>query len=136
MKKLIIYCLCALLYGGCQVDKFPEKTPDIENINVSDITESTAKCSFSIVPIGATQKAGVIYGLDLSLQSETSESSTTDLANENISLTLSDLIRDTTYYYKAYITDNKGTFIYSEAGQFKTKIFNVSTTSIYADYQA
>ena len=138
-KRLITYTICALLGWGCEVENLPQKAPVIANVTVTDITESTAKCTFNIEPVGATQKAGVIFGTEPALQSGTSEVFTTSLADGNISLTLNALHSDTLYYYRAFIADKQNSVIYSETGQFRTQVsltLNVSAITIEAPYQA
>ena len=129
-----------LLCWGCK-DKDSDQqdeSPEITNLVVSEVTETTAKCTFSISLAGAVQKAGVIYNPNSSLPEDSPEVSTTSVANGNISLMLNDLNSNTYYYYKAYITTSGGVNIYSTLYLFKTDPppLEVSTPLIEVEYQA
>ena len=115
-----------------------QQLPGISNLSITNITPFTANCTFSVVPVGATQLAGVIFGIDESLLSDTSKISTTEIADGNISLTLSSLKAETWYYYKAFISDIKNVLIYSRTGIFRTQplTFNTSVSLIEASYMA
>ena len=133
-----ICVICVLFCWGCEEEKQPPKAPAIVNLTVTDITESSAKCTFTIEPVGAAQKAGVIFGTDPELLSGTGEASTTTVDDGVISLTLNSLFDDTLYYYKAYLSDKFNSIIYSDIRQFRTSplLFNASETSINVLYQA
>jgi len=138
MKRLLLYSICIFACWGCEDERHPQKQPSITNLEVTDITEFSATCTFIIESVGATQQAGVIYGTDATLLSGTTEASTTTISGGNISLTMSSLLIDTEYFYKVFIADKQPSFIYSEIRQFRTKplIIDLSTTNIAASHQA
>jgi hypothetical protein len=111
----------------------------ITDATITDITENTAKCTFTIHPVGATQKVGVIYGVDPSLLSGTADVSTTNVSGGTVTLNLVTLREETTYYYKAYAMDKMNSYVYSTVSEFKTKptpVADVSVSKISATYLA
>ena len=126
-----------LLGWGCEVDNLPQKAPVIANVTVTDITESTAKCTFSITPIGATIKAGVIYDTSQTFQTGAPEVSTTNFGDGTVTLELTGLNSNTNYYCKPYIMDSQGSFIYADILSFNTQnALALSTSRITSSYMA
>ena len=141
-SSMIIFIISNLFLLHCWSckDKEPDQvveSPEITDLTVSEITETTAKCTFSISLAGTVQKAGVIYDPNSSLPEDSPEVTTTNIANGNISLMLTDLSSNTYYYYKAYITTSEGTTINSTLYLFKTEPppLEVSTALIEVEFQ-
>ena len=137
-----IFFLCSfsvLLCLSCK-DKDPDQQPEsptITNLEVSDITETTAKCIFTINLVEEIQEASVVYNTNSSLPEGSPEISTTNVTNGNISLAITGLNSNTYYYYKVYITTLKGEKIYSTLYMFRTSPppLDVSTVLIEIEYQ-
>ena len=107
-------------------------------MTVTEVTETTVQCSFTITLAGEVQKAGVIYDIYYSIPEDAPEVSTTSVAGGIISLTLTGLNSNTYYYYKAYITTRDGQTVNSSVNSFKTEIppLYVSSTMIESTYRA
>lgn len=65
--------------------------------------------SVSALNCGTLQSYGVEYGTDASLSSNTTIATTSNLSGNNYSVTLNNLIANTTYYYRAYAIASNGT---------------------------
>ena len=121
-RRILVICsVFVLLCWSCKnKDEQQTESPEITDLEMTDITDSSAKCTFSINLVGKVEKAGVIYSTDYSLSEGSPEISTTSVANGNISLTLTGLNGYTYYYYKAFITTSENKTIYSDLFNFLT----------------
>jgi len=136
MKTNISIIALALLCWACEENLPPQNIPEGISATVTNITESTATCVVTLHSLGATQRVGVIYGAEATLQSGIAEVSTTDIAGGNVTLSLTGLTKEN-YYFKAYAADSLNTYMYSEVGQFKMIAFlNTSVPSISASFLA
>jgi len=138
MKTNISIIALALLCFACEEKLPPQNTPVISiNATITDITENAAKCVITINSIEATQKVGVIYGTDQTLQTGTLNASSSYIFGESITVNLTGLQGDTQYYFQAYTVDKVGTSVHSEVGQFKTTLLlYASPTTIAATHAA
>ena len=127
MKTLNYYfgmllMMSIVVMSSCKDDEdTPNETPAITDVAITEITETAAKCTFTVSLVGTVQKAGVIYSTDSSLPDESPEVSTTSIADGNISLMLNELDSNTYYYYKAYITTFEDKKVYSTLLSFQTE---------------
>ena len=137
MKRILIYCLFLLCWSCKDKDNPEPELPEITSLDVTEITETTAKCTFYISSPEAIQKAGVIYDANYSLPAEAPEVSTTAINNGYITLALNGLENNTYYFYKAYITTIDDENIYSTVRSFKTEPppLEVSTSKVEVEYR-
>jgi hypothetical protein len=118
MKRLInVVLLYMMLMTGCE-DLTPTRNMPTVSVSVSDIGETSAVCHLSVTPKGATQKSGVIYSTDSSLQTGTSEATTS--GSEADVVTLSSLDDGTIYYLRPYAADRLNARVYGDIQTFTT----------------
>ncbi|MDR0758122.1 MAG: hypothetical protein LBF85_09790, partial [Tannerella sp.] len=120
MKKWICLCICAMAGWSCEDFRPLQNQPHTVEAEITGITETSAACSISIEPSGATQKVGIVYGTDPSLQTNTSELNAEIAPGNSASFTLSGLYGGTDYYIEAYATDQSGYRIYGHIQSFRT----------------
>ena len=136
MKKIILISICVLLLGwGCDDPNLLKANwPTIGSVTISDVTETTANCTFTFAPVAAlVSKAGIQYSTSGSFAEGTREVTTSSLSNGNVYLQITGLVSNTTYYYKAFISNQQNETIYSTVNQFKTVEYpklEVSTNSL------
>ena len=97
--------------------------PEITTISATDTTASTATCCGTIVG----ENYGIITGYGISYSTTPGFEGSTgthvegwDLNGGSFTVHLTGLSADTTYYYRAYATNAKGT-VYGDIESFKTK---------------
>jgi hypothetical protein len=121
-----------MLVTGCE-DLTPTRTmPQTVSVSVSDIGETSAVCRIGITSKGATQKSGIVYGTDPSLQTGTSE--LTASGGEIDIVTLSGLNGGVTYYLRAYAADKLDARVYGDIQSFTTVLteFGDGITAAYS----
>ncbi|MDH6341581.1 hypothetical protein M2480_000962 [Parabacteroides sp. PFB2-12] len=136
--------LWLLFLSGCEDLTAPINPIEEEPIitvttgEASDILKNSASVKINVSPIASIKKAGVVWGTDNTLKTNTEDISTTDITSQEVSLTLLNLTDNTDYYYRAYATDFSNKNTYGEVKSFKTGShqFTVSTTNIEAGYSA
>jgi hypothetical protein len=126
MKKSIYIIMYMMLVTGCE-DLTPSRNmPQTVSVSVSDIGETSAVCHLAITPKGATQKSGIIYGIDPLLQAGTLEAITS--GSDVDVITLSSLNGGVTYYLKPYAADKMDAHVYGDIQSFTT--VKVTTLSL------
>ena len=107
------------------------------NFTVSDVTETTVTCNFTVSSVEGIQKAGVIYDLSTLLTQNPLTVSTTNVANENISVSIEGLTNNTFYYYKAFVVTVDGDSIISNLNSLRTnpRPLRISTRLIEVEFQ-
>jgi|GEM_PF-1791993 len=94
-------------------------SPVVSNITANSITKTSATLNGEVTDNGGEEitEVGFEYGLTSAYATSTVES--TDYASSTFSYDLTDLSCNTTYSYRAYATNTKGTS-YSSSGTFTT----------------
>lgn len=127
MKKFIKIKLC-LLFGivtfiGCTSDESKEGNPsdnekeilEIKTLEVINVTESTAVIKANLISIGDTK--AVTMGICISASPNPTNDSGTDVLiakNGNFETNFGELVPNTTYYARAYVTNNSKTIYGNE----------------------
>ena len=90
--------------------------PDVETLDATDITGATASLYGEITTNADSiiSEKGFFYGID------ENELINHVIADSNFNVTLTDLLVNTTYYFKAYVTYSTDT-IYGETRSFRTR---------------
>lgn len=135
------YCYCVMailaLLSACS-EKISPPEPDVtDEIVVTaealDITETKATlCGYMIKEIEEEAEFGIVYTSSKvsSLEKWHIENSPTLGDNKQFSITVSNLIPNTTYYYRAYYSCD-GKVRYGEENSFKTLDYDVSVSTGY-----
>jgi hypothetical protein len=113
--------------GGPPPDTTP---PVISNINVIDINSSAVIVSFDSNKIVTAE---IMYGTN---QSNLSDSASSSMPTSSISITLSNLTYDTTYYYQITAQDSSGNPQTTGIDNFTTRMFrfiHMTDTHIITD---
>ncbi|MDR0756541.1 MAG: BACON domain-containing protein [Tannerella sp.] len=120
MKKWISLCICAMAVWSCEDLRPPQNQPHTVEAEITGITETSAACSISIEPLGATRKAGIVYGTDSLLQTNLSEAGAANVSGNGAGVTLVGLNDATRYYIKAYAADKSDNRVYGSVRAFTT----------------
>jgi len=134
MKKILISLTIAALFFSCENE--PDVDVPVVTVAISNIDFFTATCTVTVSPIGATQRAGLIIGTVSGLTTDTINIPGT-LSDGQLVLTLTDLLSETLYYYKGYVSDKQDNFIYSSTSSFTSATIDLalSSNTVLTTYQ-
>lgn len=121
-------------FGSLQSFRTQIGLPVLTTANISAITITTALCGGSISSDGGFSiiARGTIWSTSQNPTLESNQGKTTDGTGiGNFTSSLTDLIPNTTYYVRAYATNNTGT-TYGNQQTFKTSIVEMNITTTIA----
>lgn len=134
MREIVIIILLTFALAGCNKDPlFKNKVlPTVETHDAEDITNVSAKVSYSVNELGYNiSEAGILYGTHTALS----------IKDNKANKVISGLTPKTQYYYRAYILDYYNNAIYGEEKTFTTlssseKVKTVSIEQTSAQYSS
>ncbi|NQX81159.1 MAG: hypothetical protein HRT66_04065 [Flavobacteriaceae bacterium] len=127
MKKIIYAVAMVMLFANCEDAEVTKVVNVTLSDFVSDIDTATAELVLNTIEGYDVQTAGVAYAIAEN-PTIADETFTADLVNNNITIDLSGLSDDTTYYARAFITTTSNETFYSDQVSFKTNGIETSTT--------
>ena len=119
MKKAVFLLFTGLLIS-CIPQEKPKTTPTVITGDITEITTTTATCSYEVTDTGGTEITAQGVCWSTSEDPTTADSKTEDDTGVGeYTSSITNLTLNTTYYVRAYATNSEGT-TYGEQKIFKT----------------
>jgi uncharacterized protein (TIGR02145 family) len=134
MIKNIVFLILVGIFVSCESDPELKALPTITTGNASSVSCITAAVSYTIEDNSAIKNAGVVWGTQSTLDYKSNTVNGSTVVGTH-TINLSALSIETTIYYKAYVEDGRGNYLYGEVKTFNTTkvVLPFVTTSDLSD---
>jgi Beta-xylosidase len=123
LNKMIL--LCAFLWGACTDDDFITQGITILEPSVTDVTNCSATVKAKIAYVSSDMHARGICYATVSSPTIRNENITLQGTLAQIEVALNNLLENTTYYVRAFVTMKDGRTIYSQEKSFTTSAISL-----------